>query len=128
MAKPFLLCHLSFLLRHSLRVFVTPWFPLTTRTRMDPLTQFAEQLLADGRRDREVLRRRWHVPSWKAEIEQIADTLERNPLLVPIVNKAINDELSRLAETIEQPASPEHTPTTEATPDADRQIPTSSDV
>lgn len=89
---------------------------------------FARQLIADGRRDREVLRRRWNVPSWKAEIEQIADTLQRNPLLVPIVNKTINDELSRLAETIEQPTSPEHTPNTEATPDADRQIPTAPDV
>ena len=74
---------------------------------MDPLKQFAEQLLSDGRRDREVLRRRWNVPSWPAEIERIANTLARHPLLLPAVNKTIEDELARIAETIEQSSPPE---------------------
>ena len=71
----------------------------------DTLTEFAQALLADGRRDREVLRRRWHVPSWRAEVEQIANVLERYPLLIPQVAKLIDDELARLGEEIENTKS-----------------------
>ena len=85
------------------------------------LTSFAETLIADGRRDREVLRRRWNVPSWRAEIEQIANALERYPLLVPLVRKAIDDELSRLGNAVEPTQTIDTFETTEAASDADRQ-------
>ena len=90
------------------------------------LTMFAQQLVADGKRDREVLRRRWQVPSWRAEIERIADVLQRNPLLIPSVEKTINDELSRLAAE-SAPTTP-ITPFTETNSDADRQSTTLSGV
>lgn len=85
----------------------------------DPTLEFANALLADGRRDREVLRRRWHVPTWSADVEEIATVLGRYPLLVPLVQKTIDDELAQLATAIEHPTPA--TESQEATPDADRQ-------
>ena len=85
----------------------------------DPRLEFANALLADGRRDREVLTRRWHAPTYSADVEEIADLLQRYPLLVPLVQKTIDDELAQLTTVIENPTPA--TESQEATPDADRQ-------
>jgi len=97
----------------------------------DTLAKLAQSIVADGRRDREVLRRRWRAPSWRDEVERIARTLERYPLLVPAVEKTIADELRRLGEAVDVPPSgddPSNTQTPEATADADRQDTTLPDV
>ena len=92
------------------------------------LSNFAKTLLADGQRDREVLRRRWHVPSWREDIERIASVLERHPLLVPVIQKAIDDELARLTDALTEFAEKKEPPATEVTPDADRQNETLPDI
>ena len=89
---------------------------------------FARTLLADGQRDREVLRRRWHVPSWREDIERIANLLQQHPLLVPVIQKAIDDELARLTDALTEFAEQKEPPTTEATDDADRQNETLPDI
>lgn len=97
----------------------------------DPFTELARDLIADGRRDREVLRRRWNAPSWRAEIERIADVLARHPLLIPAVERTIADELRRLGESLEAAPPdvlPAHSPNTETIDHADRQDATLSNI
>jgi hypothetical protein len=60
----------------------------------DPALAFARALIDDARRDRDVLRERWATPRWRDDVLRIATAIERNPALIPAVEKCIAEQLA----------------------------------